>query len=424
MRKPLFIGFFFTAILLLLVSVLSCKKEPLKQVPFLISSPANNVGPTVTSGGNITSEGSSPVLSRGVCWSIKTNPTNKNKDSITSDGTGIGIFTSSITGLKPGTTYFIRAYATNEVGTAYGNEVAVVMAATIPVLTTLAISAISDSIVNSGGTISNNGGAQIAVRGVCWSTIKNPTITDFVTTDGSGTGAFNSTVTGIIPSMTYYLRAYATNSAGTGYGNEFSFSLAKTLVKDMDGNFYHFAKIGSQVWMTENLRSTRFRDSTSITLVDNATSWSNQIGPGYCWYGDDEVANKSKYGALYNWYAVNSGKLCPTGWHVPTDTEWTTLTTFLGGEPLAGGKLKESGIVHWITPNASATNESGFTALPGGYRLNSGIYGNMGIYGNWWTTTSVLANVANYRYLYYGNASVTKSFISQKSGLSVRCLKN
>jgi uncharacterized protein (TIGR02145 family) len=158
--------------------------------------------------------------------------------------------------------------------------------------------------------------------------------------------------------------------------------------------------------------------------MDTGTFWSNQIGPGYCWYGDDEAVNKSKYGALYNWYAVNSGKLCPTGWHVPSDTEWTTLTTFLGGESLAGGKLKEIGVVNWKAPNASASNDTGFTALPGGYRLNTGIYSNIGIYGNWWTSTSVLANVANYRYLYYGNAAVTKSFISQKSGLSVRCLKN
>jgi uncharacterized protein (TIGR02145 family) len=424
MSRPAFIGFLSTAISLLLVFGLSCKKEQLKQVPFLITTAANAVGTTVTSGGNINSEGSSPVLSRGVCWSLLAKPTNKNKDSITSDGTGIGIFASSIPGLKPGTTYFIRAYATNNEGTGYGNDVSVIMPATIPVLTTLSISAISDSIITSGGTISSDGGAQIVARGVCWSTSKNPTIIDLVTLDGSGSGSFKSTVTGIAPSVMYYLRAYATNGTGTGYGNEYSFSTAKTLVKDTDGNFYHFAKIGSQVWMTENLRTTRFRDSTSITLVDTGTAWSNQIGPGYCWYGDDEAANKSKYGALYNWYAVNSGKLCPTGWHIPSDTEWTTLTTFLGGESLAGGKLKESGVVNWKTPNASATNESGFTALPGGYRLNTGIYGNMGIYGNWWTSTSVLSNVANYRYLYYGNASVTKSFVSQKSGLSVRCIKN
>ncbi len=424
MRKPLLIGLFRAAIFLLPVLSWSCKKGPAGDVPILATAPANNVVTTVTSGGNITSEGSAPVLSRGVCWSLKANPTNKYKDSITSDGTGIGIFTSTILGLKPGMTYFIRAFATNSIGTGYGNQISFVMAATIPVLTTLSISAISDSTVNSGGTISSDGGARISVRGVCWSTAKNPTVADFVSLDGSGSGSFISSVTGIVPDIMYYLRAYATNSVGTGYGAEFSFSTGKLLVKDMDGNFYHFVKIGTRVWMTENLKTTRFRDSTAILLVESGTTWSSQMSFGYCWYNDDESANKSRFGALYNWYAVNTGKLCPTGWHVPSDTEWTTLTTFLGGEALAGGKLKEKGVLNWNTPNAAATNETGFSAQPGGYRTNAGIYNSIGMYGNWWSSTSSLANVANYRYLYYGNAAMTKSFISQKSGLSVRCLKN
>ena len=121
---------------------------------------------------------------------------------------------------------------------------------------------------------------------------------------------------------------------------------------------------------------------------------------------------------------MTSGKLCPTGWHVPTDVDWTILIDRLGGEALAGGKLKESSSVYWKVPNAGATNETLFSALPGGYRFNAGEYGNIGSYGNWWSSTSVNSTVAYYRYLYYGNGTVTRSYISQKYGLSVRCIKN
>ena len=239
-----------------------------------------------------------------------------------------------------------------------------------------------------------------------------------------GSGSFTSSVTDLAPDAVYYLRAYATNSIGTAYGNELSFSIGKLLVRDMDGNYYHFVTIGSQIWMVENLRTTRYRDSTSIPLVESSTTWSNQVVPGYCWYNDDEALNKNRYGALYNWYAVSSGKLCPVGWHVPSDAEWIKLTDQMGGESLAGGKLKEIGTSHWKNPNVDATNVTGYTALPGGYRTNIGEYVNIGNYGNWWSTTSVITNVANYRYIYFGNGAVTKSFVNQKYGLSVRCLKN
>ena len=139
---------------------------------------------------------------------------------------------------------------------------------------------------------------------------------------------------------TYYVRAYATNDAGTGYGMAMSL---KTLdgINDIDGNAYNKVTIGRQTWLVENLRTTKYNDGTLIPLVQDNTAWSNLITPGYCWFDNDEVANKNPYGALYNWYAVNTGKLCPSGWHVPTDTEWTTLIDNLGGLDVAGGKLKE-----------------------------------------------------------------------------------
>ena len=151
MRKPVLIGYFCAAIFFLLVLSWSCKKDPPREVPILATLPANIVGTTITCGGNITLEGSSAVLRRGVCWSVKANPTNKFKDSITSDGTGIGNYNSVIPGIKTGTTYYVRAYASNNVGTGYGNEVTVAVAATIPIVITAAVVAIRDSLVPSGG---------------------------------------------------------------------------------------------------------------------------------------------------------------------------------------------------------------------------------------------------------------------------------
>ncbi|MCK9413373.1 MAG: fibrobacter succinogenes major paralogous domain-containing protein [Prolixibacteraceae bacterium] len=411
--------------LLLFFYAISCKKEPSSEVPMLKTLAVTNIlTSSAISGGDVSSEGSSPVTSRGVCWSIKQTPTNQFKDSVTIDGKGLGIFGSTLTGLKPGKTYYIRAYAANSVGTGYGNQLTVVIAPTVPSLSSSVIIATNDTYVSSGGTISEDGGSPIFVHGVCWSTRKNPTTANYVTYDGAGGGTFTSTATGLFPDSTYYLRAYASNSVGTAYGNERSFSTGRMLAKDVDNNFYHLVTIGSQVWMTENLKTTRFRDSTLIPLVEDNSSWGNLILQGYCWYDNNQADNGSTYGAIYNWSTVSSGKLCPSGWHVPSDAEWTILSVHLGGDTQAGGKLKENTTVHWKVPNAGATNETSFSALPGGYRTITGEFGNVGSYGNWWSTSALNSTVAYYRYLYYGNGSMTKSYISQKYGLSVRCLKN
>jgi len=138
------------------------------------------------------------------------------------------------------------------------------------------------------------------------------------------------------------------------------------IMTDVDGNNYKTIKIGNQEWMAENLKTTKYKDGTSIPLFTAATPMANFTSPGYCWYNSDSATYRNSYGALYNWYAVNTGKLAPTGWHVPTEAEWNTLIAYLGGESVAGGKLKEAGTSHWSSPNTGATNEVGFSALPGG----------------------------------------------------------
>jgi Protein of unknown function (DUF1566) len=178
---------------------------------------------TATSGGNITSDGGANVTDRGVCWSTSSNPTTT--DSRTTDGIGTGIFVSNLTGLTANTLYYVRAYATNSVGTAYGNEITftTLLNPILPIVTTTPIYYTSPNTVTSGGNVTSDGGATVTARGVCWSISANPTTADSHTTDGNGTGTFTSIITGLTSNTTYYIRAYATNSAGTFYGNEISF---------------------------------------------------------------------------------------------------------------------------------------------------------------------------------------------------------
>jgi len=195
-------------------------------------------------------------------------------------------------------------------------------------------------------------------------------------------------------------------------------------VKDIDGNIYKTVRIGSQTWMAENLKTSRYNYGTPIPLVTDDIKWKNLSSHGYCWCDNDIPTNKNTYGALYNWIAVNNGKLCPIGWHVPTDTEWGILISNLGGFKVAGGKLKETGTTHWNSPNTGATNETGFTALPGGCRYDNGAHSIVGDNGYWWSATRNSATHALSRYMFYNGSNVNRLTANKNSGFSVRCLKD
>jgi uncharacterized protein (TIGR02145 family) len=296
------------------------------------------------------------------------------------------------------------------------------------VLTTSAVNDIKQTTATCGGAITSDGGSAVIARGVCWSLGTNPTIANSKTTDGIGAGTFTSSLTGLSSGTIYYVRAYATTSTGTGYGNSFSFTTlpSASTVTDIDGNVYHTVTIGAQTWMVENLKLTKYRDGTPIPNVTNSTAWSKLTTGVYCDY-DNTASNSTIYGKLYNWYAVNdSRKIAPAGWHVPTDAEWTILTTYLGGESVAGGKLKETGFTHWADPNTGATNETGFTALPGGGRDGADMaFVYVGYFGGWWSSTESVANNAYGRDM-GNNYSYVKSYIGlfKASGFSVRCVKD
>ena len=385
-----------------------------------------------TSGGNITSDGGSAVTVRGVCWATSQNPTIANSKTV--NGTGSGAFTSNPIGLLPGTTYYLKAYATNDIGTAYGNQVTFTTNLGLPTLTTTVASNIARTVATSGGTLINDGGTKVTARGICWRTVSNPTTANNKTINGNGMGTFTSDMSLLTDYTTYFVRAYATTSVGTGYGNEVSFmtlgigfnpNLTYGTVNDIDGNTYKTITIGTQTWMAENLKTTKYRNGEPINNVKDNTAWAALTSGAYCWYYNDSIVKKSLYGALYNWYAISDSRnIAPIGWHVPTDAEVATLVTFLGGENVAGGKLKEQGLEHWVSPNSGSTNSSGYSALPGGYRTNNGTFDYDTESGNWWSTLEFSATEAKKHDLDWNNDDVYFNNTSKKYGCSVRCIKD
>jgi uncharacterized protein (TIGR02145 family) len=321
--------------------------------------------------------------------------------------------------------------------------------ASLATLTTTTASAITSIQASSGGNISNDGGGTITARGVVWSTSQNPTIAlTTKTVDGTGTGSFTSSITGLSPGTLYYVRAYATNSAGTAYGNQqtlttttavsgvFNPNLTYGTMSDNDGNTYKTIVIGTQTWMAENLKTTKYRNGNAIPTNLTDAAWLAATTGAYAIYNNN-AANNTTFGKLYNWYAVaDSRNLCPVGWHVPSDGEWKTLeislgmsttdadlTGYRGSAQNVGGKLKSTSTL-WTASNTGATNESGFSGLPGGYRDSNGMYNNIGHSGNWWSSTENSTAYAWYRNLSYYDGSSGRFYQVMQGGASVRCLRD
>jgi uncharacterized protein (TIGR02145 family) len=421
---------FFSACILSIFTILSgCKHN---DPPTLTTSAVSEISlHSAVSGGNVTDDGGSGIIARGVCWSTVQDPTTEN--SKTSDGTGTGEFTSQITGLTESTTYYLRAYAINGEGTSYGNSVS--FTTTTPGLATLItqkISALTPSTCTTGGNISSDGGSGVTARGICWSTSPDPTISDSKTSDGTGAGVFASNLTNLSPGTVYYLRAYATNSVGTAYGQQIKIS---TSISDVEGNIYKTTQIGNQLWTAENLRTTLLNDNTPIPNVADSITWLTISTPAYVWYRNNP-ANKDIYGALYSWFTVQTGKLCPAGWHVPSNAEYEAMEISVGmpadsvqfwgwrGKDVAL-KLKDS--IGWITGNGN--NSSGFSAKPSGYRAwaNSQFRGLHEI-AYFWTSTDDAINqkptVAWYRRIDAGANYIYKATTGKGSGKGIRCIKD
>ena len=205
-------------------------------------------------------------------------------------------------------------------------------------------------------------------------------------------------------------------------------NLASTAI-DIDGNIYNTITIGTQIWLKENLKTTKYSDGTAIPWVTDDKAWGSLSTPGYCWYNNDIVTNKDTNGAMYNWYSVNittngNKNVCPSGWHVPSNEDFTYLSDYLGGASISGGKLKEIGTIHWNDPNTGANNSSYFTAYPSGLRHISGSYQGMGVYGNFWTSSEDINSLGIYWYLQNNYADFFGTSTYKSLGLSVRCIKD
>jgi len=395
---------------------------------------------SVVLAGNITDDGGASVQERGIYWSTTPNPgPSGNKVAL---GTGTGIFETTLNSLQPNTTYYFKAYAVNSVGVSYGSEVTFKTLIAIPVVVTDGISELTHQSLKSGGNVTDAGGGNISARGVVWSLSPGASIAGNKTTDGAGIGSFISALSGLQPETRFYLRAYATNEAGTGYGQEltiktkyppliFNSSLTYGSVTDIDGNVYKTIPIGSQIWMAENLKTTRYNDGSAIPLIENDQSWEAARTPAYSWYGNDPSTYKDVLGAFYNFYAVNTGKLCPTGWRVPTIPDYQALVAILPPTD-PGIVLKETTNTHWLTSPNPATNSTGFTAVPAGYRVTStgGISPTAWGEAYWWTSTPITdlgLTTPNRGYVYvltrYNDGFGGQSDL-QYFGHSVRCIQN
>jgi uncharacterized protein (TIGR02145 family) len=415
--------------------------------PVLTTTEATDITEsTATSGGVITFNGGTAITAHGVCWSTSENPTVQNDK--TSDGESNGTFTSKITNLITGTTYYLRAYATNKTGTGYGNQTTF-RTQSIPTLTTTNVTSIGSTTTTSGGNIISDGGAAVTVRGVCWSTNANPTIADSKTSDGIGEATFISKITGLSSGTTYYVRAYATNASGTGYGETKSFStlfaivfnpnLTYGSVTDIDGNVYKTITIGTQTWMAENLRTSKYRNGESISNLAVYADWAAATFGAWCDYDNDATTYDSRYGKLYNWYAVNDSRnIAPTGWHVATDAEWTTLTNYVSanfGTSLCVAKALAA-TTDWTTStstyniagpidsNLAINNYSGFCAFPGGSRNIYAAFLAVGVSGYWWSSSSYNTTNAWYRGLDHERSYVISNSYTKANGFSVRCVRD
>jgi hypothetical protein len=386
---------------------------------------------TATSGGTVISDGGASVTARGVCWNISSNPTTAN--SHTTDGSGTGSFVSNLTGLTPNTLYYVRSYATNSVGTSYGNELTfTTLSLTVPTVTTAVVTNITQTTATSGGTVTSDGGASVTARGVCWNTSPGPTTANTHTTDGSGTGAFVSNLTGLTMNTMYYVRSYATNNVGTAYGNEVSFTTLGTWICGSPITINHLVSGGvapvnktvtygtvtnipgetSKCWITSNLgadhQATAVNDTTEASA---GWHWQFNRMQGYKVTNQGTRTPNTTWITPINenldWQAANDPCALEmgNGWRLPTYNEWLNVNT----------------TGNWTDWNGPWNSNLKLHAAGDLYGVD-GSWINQGIQGRYWSS---MQNTTVWGWCLYFATSTTGLYGAAKQfGFSVRCIKN
>jgi uncharacterized protein (TIGR02145 family) len=417
----------------------SCKKDDNNdkagKIPITTSPVIEIKKYSATSGGTISEPDSLNITGCGVCWSKEKPETNKafnNAEGYTVDSLYGEEFTSLLTGLDAGQQYFVTAYV-KYLGKFENNQdsLSIAYGKSIPFTTiqekvlTSVVSSFDQRTINCGGTVTSEFGTEITARGICWNLTGNPTVDDSITFNGSSPGEFFSIMKNLEPNTTYYIRAYASCSSDTSYGEEISVkTLMAIMATDYEGNEYNTVEIGSQVWMIDNLKATKDINGLILPTKSVNEDWSNLSTPAYCWYNNDSIKYKDSHGALYNWYVIETFNICPDGFRYPTNDDWLILINSFGGVDKAGAKLKESGFNHWISTTINAgTNESGFTGVPGGGRNYAGRFDDIGELAYYWSSTEFTNNFSKFVYLKYDLATTGNDILDKRSGLSVRCIR-
>lgn len=393
---------------IILITVFSCKKEAdlpsdgnMIEIGQTIIDSVGYFTTQVTSA--LTKTGGNQIIQHGHCWSTTSKPTTDDTKTTFGKLDGPTEYSSQLTNLVDNTTYYIRSYVTYSHGTVYGTEENIKTLQTgKPTVSTLGLTDIMPYSANCSGDVLSDGGLFVTAKGVCWDTTDNPTLENNIgfTIDDSGTGSISTQLTGLTEENTYYAAAYATNEKGTAYGQVKSFLTTNVFTDPRDGQTYATVIIGSQTWFAENLNYEM----------------------SYSWCYDNNSNNCDEYGRLYP--RVTATTACPPGWHLPSDNEWTVLISFLGGENIAGDKMKETGTNHWGSSNTGATNSSGFTALPGGYSFGGGSdFRDLDSNGFWWSSSEYSFLDSWARTLSSYSGKVHKYAFGIES-FSVRCIKD
>lgn len=440
MKTKIFLGF------VVLISVLSCEKED----GYLINTNKlvfeNSFDTISYRSGIITTKFQNPngikIVSYGHCWSTEKDPTIE--DENTNFDFNSNTITSEMLNLEHNTQYYVRTYIEFEDLIYYSdsNIIFKTKEILVPDVSVPVIARVSLDYSKVTSFVDNSFGCDIISKGICWAVDKDPTVEDFICYDEGEADSFSCIINELEIGAKYYLRSFAINEIGIGYSQSIllEFDWGTLQIKDYDGNWYNTVKIENQVWMRENLKTTHYADGTAIEdgseIIDLNITDKYWMVPTY---EIDKDSYIETYGLLYTWAAATGGSVssntnpsnvqgvCPDGWHLPSDSEWDELAYLYGGGILnVGGPLKQTGTKYWNAPNAGATNESGFTALPAAFKEGAASYSSIGNYAYFWTSTEFIddASYAMSRACTFLYASLYHQEKIKNSGFSVRCIKD